>query len=132
MGGKWIKYLDIIRKVGEAPELGLQLQTELGECRQECSTIQGVCKKVLKSKDEAIVKLLADRAGAGTLQREVCAKACETRDKFPDLAKWSNEEFKEDSDAKMNSLMESMKGMPGMENMKMYKPGDFGPGMAEL
>eukprot|EP00928_Gymnodinium_smaydae_P004171 TRINITY_DN11447_c0_g9_i1.p1 TRINITY_DN11447_c0_g9~~TRINITY_DN11447_c0_g9_i1.p1 ORF type:complete len:199 (-),score=51.80 TRINITY_DN11447_c0_g9_i1:122-718(-) len=119
--GKWITEIDIV-KSGDT--LKLERQDKPGECRIECRAIQSACSKALNGKDEDIVSMLKDLAGLAKLQNAVCEKSCKKK-KMPNLDDWVNEEFKENKDAAINDLMESMKGMPGMENLNMIRPGEL-------
>mmetsp|Transcript_104852 Transcript_104852/g.306220 ORF Transcript_104852/g.306220 Transcript_104852/m.306220 type:complete len:199 (-) Transcript_104852:56-652(-) len=121
--GNWVAKLDITREADGAP-LALQRQDKVGHCRSECKAIQQSCAKAISGKEEAIVSLLLDSAGLAKLQNTVCEKPCKKKS-LPKLDGWVDEEFEEDKDEALNKLMESMKGMPGMGNMQMFKPGEL-------
>lgn len=92
--------------------------------------MQKACKAVIKDADaDAIDKIFSsgEELSDEDLQ-QLCRskKFCTAKiEDLPALKDWKNEDFKEDSDAAIADLMDSMKGMPGMENMKMYKPDDL-------
>lgn len=119
--GQWLTKVDI-SKAGE--KLALDRREEVGECRNECKAVQQSCAKAIAGKDDTIVSLLKESAGLSQLQNTVCEKPCKQK-QLPSLDKWVDEEFKEDKDHALNTMMESMKGMPGMENMKMYNKDDI-------
>merc|ERR1712118_466238 len=100
----------------------------VGVCKNECKAVQQACGKSLKGKEEAIVSLLKDASGLAQLQNEVCEKACKKK-KNSELEGWTDEEFTEDKERDkedaVNTLMETMKGIPGMENMHAYRPGEL-------
>merc|ERR1712232_430279 len=123
--GKWVTKMDITREADDAP-LTLRRHDKVGECKSECKAVQQACVKALKGKEEVVTSLLKEAAGLAKLQNTVCEKACKAKN-LPKLETWTDEEFQEDKDEAINSLMESMKGVPGMENMKMFKPGDLNP-----
>merc|ERR1719330_1179484 len=112
-----MRKLDIVKEAGT---LALEQKDKVGECNSECRTVQHACKKAVGGKDSELVSLLVDAAGLAKLHNRFCEKPCKQKS-LPQLDKWTNEAFKED----MEEIMESLKGMPGMENMKMYKPGDL-------
>jgi len=124
--GKWVLKVDIVKRTGNAdsPQLALETQDKVGECNEECRTVQQACGKAISGREEDLVSFLKDSAGLSKLQNSICEKPCKQKS-LPNLDKWTDQEFKEDKDEAINSLMESMKGMPGMENLKMYKPGDL-------
>merc|ERR1712072_947126 len=111
--------MDIVNVEGAEAQLKLEKQDKVGECKDECKTVQQACRKAVAGKDDKIVSLLKDSAGLAKFHNKICDKAC-SKKSLPKLGSWSNEEFKEDKDEAINSLMDSMKGVPGMENMKMY------------
>mmetsp|Transcript_135929 Transcript_135929/g.253989 ORF Transcript_135929/g.253989 Transcript_135929/m.253989 type:complete len:214 (-) Transcript_135929:78-719(-) len=127
--GNWINHFDITPDGApkEGPLLRLQKQDNMGFCNAECEVVEQVCAKVFKAKDDEIVSLLEAKAGAGKMQKSLCEKACKTK-KFPKLEGWTDEPFLEDkrakSDAATQKIMDFMKGQPGGENLKVYKPGD--------
>mmetsp|Transcript_77300 Transcript_77300/g.244242 ORF Transcript_77300/g.244242 Transcript_77300/m.244242 type:complete len:157 (+) Transcript_77300:3-473(+) len=121
--GKWMAMLDVTRDA-QGSGLILQKQDKVGECRAECRAMQQSCAKALKGREEAIVALLSDSAGLAKLQNTACERPCKKRE-LPKLDMWVDEQFKEDNNAAVDSMMETMKGMPGMENLKMFKPGEL-------
>merc|ERR1719382_705985 len=123
--GDWVAKIDIIKSEGQ---LVLQKMDKLGECKEECKAIHQACSEAVRGKEEKIVSMLKASEGLSKLQNDVCHKPCNPKKPLPSLDEFKDEKFEEDKDAAINTLMESMKGMPGMENLKMYKPGDL-PGM---
>jgi len=121
--GKWILKLDISRDRPDA-QLSIVKQDKVGQCNEECKILQVACYKAIDGKEEAVVSMLRESAGLAKMQNKICDKPCSTRS-IKKLEGWTDEKFEEDKDAAINSLLDSMKGMPGMDNMKMYKPGDI-------
>lgn len=121
--GKWILKLDISRDKPDA-QLSIVKQDKVGQCREECKILQVACYKAIDGKEESIVSMLRESAGLAKMQNTICDKPCRTKS-IKKLEAWTDEKFEEDKDAAINSLLDSMKGVPGMENMKMFKPGDL-------
>merc|ERR1712194_311469 len=120
--GKWILKLDISRDKPDS-QLSIVKQDKAGKCNEECKLLQVACYKAIDGKEETVVSMLRGLAGLAKMQNTICDKPCSKSIKK--LESWTDEKFEEDKDADINSLLDSMKGMPGMENMKMYKPGDI-------
>merc|ERR1740120_256081 len=114
--GKWILKLDISRDNPDA-QLSIVKQDKIGQCREECKLLQVACYKAIEGKEETVVSMLRKLAGLAKLQNTICDKPCGKKS-IKKLEGWTDEKFEEDKDAAINSLLDSMKGMPGMENMK--------------
>mmetsp|Transcript_14765 Transcript_14765/g.28594 ORF Transcript_14765/g.28594 Transcript_14765/m.28594 type:complete len:198 (-) Transcript_14765:96-689(-) len=121
--GKWIAKIDIVQQ-SEPKRLVLEMQNQTGHCRKECKAIQKSCAKVIKNKEESLVSLLLESVGLARLHNKICDRVCTTKD-LPKLDSWEDEAFKVDKDAEIKAIMDKMKGMPGMENLNMYKPGEL-------
>lgn len=124
--GQWVAKIDIIRDTtrveqGDNSELAIDKQDKAGECTGECKAVARACKKALKGQEDAIVSMLRESEDPSKLQNSICAKSCEQKS-LPKLDNWQDEEFKEDTVADMASLMDKLKGVPGMENINMYSP----------
>lgn len=121
--GKWIAKIDIARHAEEM-RLVLSMQDQVGHCRNECRTIQKSCAKAIKGKEESLVSLLLESVGLARLHNMICDRACKKQDLLK-LDSWVDETFNVDKDTEINSLMDKMKGVPGMENLQMFKPGEL-------
>merc|ERR1712113_1383046 len=92
-------------------------------CRRECKAVKQACSKALSGKEDDMTSLLQQVAGLSKFYNQICEKACSK--KPAKVVDWRDEKWKEDSEAAIRSLTDSMKGMPGMENMQMFKPEDI-------
>ncbi|CAK0864333.1 unnamed protein product, partial [Prorocentrum cordatum] len=128
--GKWLLKLDISRDKPDA-QLSIVKQDKVGKCNEECRMLQVACYTAIDGKEESIVSMLRESAGLAKMQNKICDKPCSAKS-IKQLEEWKDEKFEEDKDAEINSLLDSMKGMPGMENMKMYKPGDLEKEMKDM
>merc|ERR1712061_627521 len=115
--GKWVTKLDIVRN-SDAEPLKVQRQEKTGTCRKECKAIQRACSGALRGKEDDFASMLAEAAGVGKMQAKICKQVCAKA--VPNLGEWADEKWEEDKDAAVSELMDSMKGMPGMENMRMF------------
>merc|ERR1712060_324618 len=102
---------------GDGEQLMVQKQEKDGTCRKECQSVQRACSAALRGKEEELGSMLEEAAGIGRMQTTICKQACAKV--VPKLGEWVDEKWEEDKDAAVNELMKSMKGIPGMENMKM-------------
>merc|ERR1719360_136602 len=67
--GKWIAKIDIARKL-EPARLALEMQEQVGYCKNECKAIQRSCAKALKGKEESLVSLLLESVGLARLHNK--------------------------------------------------------------
>merc|ERR1712232_994768 len=90
----------------------------------ECKSVQKACKRGAGAKKNSdVVKFLKESAGLATMQNDICHKSCNKKD-LPTIDGWADEPFEEDKEAAIKSALDSLKGMPGMENLKMMSGGD--------
>jgi len=118
--GKWITKVDITRRVNQ---FALDVRETRGECRNECKAVKQACSKALNGKEDDMTSLLQKVEGLSKFYNQICDKACSK--KPAEVVDWKDEEWKEDSTEAIRSLTDSMKGMPGMENMQMYGRDDI-------
>jgi len=107
-------------------------QGVLGHCKRECETVAKSCRDLIEDidVDDLQVALWRD-VKEGQLRNQLCTKwssACRKSNRDAEL---ENRKFDEDFEAKsekdleIEKLMESMKGMPGMEALSMFNSDDM-------
>mmetsp|Transcript_127231 Transcript_127231/g.360105 ORF Transcript_127231/g.360105 Transcript_127231/m.360105 type:complete len:227 (+) Transcript_127231:72-752(+) len=116
--GRWVAKYDISREDDEAP-LTLTRQG-LGECRNECLTMQRACAAALKGQEEAMVELLMAGKGQNEMKKKLCKKQCAKAP--PRLKEWTDEVFvpRDEKEVETEDMIEKMRAETGM-GMKMYK-----------
>merc|ERR1712066_747268 len=82
--GRWVARYDITREDKDSP-LSLERQEGVGECHNECLTMQRACGAALKGNEDTLASLLASGASAKELKKKMCKKLCAK--KAPKLGK---------------------------------------------
>ena len=120
--GVWVTGVDLVEDELEG-ELAVKDMGGPGQCGTECQTVARACREILDDHDIEVAELLWKGAGADfeeTLCGEELSGACSNKPPSLPAGRPVGEpwEAKSEEDLKMEQLLASMKGMPGMGNLQ--------------
>lgn len=120
--GVWVTGVDLVEDELEG-ELAVKDMGGPGQCGRECQTVARACREILDDHDIEVAELLWKGVGADfeeTLCGEELSGACANKPPPLPAGRPVGEpwEAKSAEDLKMEQLLASVKGMPGMGNLQ--------------